>query len=544
MKVKSVELTDFKRFTHLIVEEIPKTAKLVVLVGPNGSGKTSFMEAMNYYYQYSGYQTLGDNAYLSKLGNQNTDINRIELAERMINIEFHDVNFPKKVGKSDIKGHFYFRSAYRNEPDFKIDSMTKQGDPTDGVRLKTLIQNDSTVSSNYQRLVSNSISKLYDQSNAKKNAEDLTNELIGKIRSALEHIFTDLKFSSLGDPLVDGNFYFQKGTSKRFPYKNLSAGEKATFDLVLDLVVQSRYFPDAVYCIDEPEIHMHTKLQNKVLRTLLTLIPGESQLWLSTHSIGMLQEAEDIEKEQPGSVVFLDFGGRDFDTDQVIRPTKISRAVLEKFYELAFGDFAKLLLPKILVICEGSSSSRNRRDFDKAIYSCIFAQSHPEAFFISGGNCEDIKNTEVVNGGILGVLLKNTEVIKLIDRDDLNSTEVGELKEQGITVLEERNIESYLFDDSVIKKLCESHQKSNKLNDCLEAKRTALDASVVRGNAPDDYKSARGEIYTALKKILGLTKCGNNADTFIRDSLAPLITPDMEVYQRLENEIFSNCVNI
>ena len=78
----------------------------------------------------------------------------------------------------------------------------------------------------------------------------------------------------------------------------------------------------------------------------------------------------------------------------------------------------------------------------------------------------------------------------------------------------------------------------------MEAKRTALDASVVRGNAPDDYKSARGEIYTALKKILGLTKCGNNADTFIRDSLAPLITPDMEVYQRLENEIFGNCVNI
>ena len=46
MKIKRIELTEFKRFTHLIVESIPKTAKLVILVGPNGSGKTSFLEAL------------------------------------------------------------------------------------------------------------------------------------------------------------------------------------------------------------------------------------------------------------------------------------------------------------------------------------------------------------------------------------------------------------------------------------------------------------------------------------------------------------------
>src|SRR5699024_12490525 len=104
--------------------------------------------------------------------------------------------------------------------------------------------------------------------------------------------------------------------------------------------------PISIYCIDEPETYMHTKLQGRVLRELYLLIPGQSQLWLSTHSIGMLQEAEEIEKEHPGTVAFLDFGERDFDTDQIIRPSKIGKAVLDKFYELAFGDFAKLMLPQ------------------------------------------------------------------------------------------------------------------------------------------------------------------------------------------------------
>ncbi|MDR2649269.1 MAG: AAA family ATPase [Clostridiales bacterium] len=50
MRIKKVELKNFKRFTHLTVEDISQTAKLLMLVGPNGSGKTSFMEALNHYY--------------------------------------------------------------------------------------------------------------------------------------------------------------------------------------------------------------------------------------------------------------------------------------------------------------------------------------------------------------------------------------------------------------------------------------------------------------------------------------------------------------
>lgn len=541
MKIKKIELNNFKRFTHLSVEDIPETTKLVVLVGPNGSGKTSFMESMNHYYKYVGYSNIGDYHYLSKTGNiENFDYNQwYKRASELVNIDFYDIDLPKSIGNSsDIKGHFYFRSAYRNEPDFQINSMQKQQDPTQSIRLSSLIQNDQTVSANYQRLIANTIAGVFDNANDEKAVATLRDELIGKIQAALKRVFEDLELSSVGDPLQNGNFYFTKGTTKNFSYRNLSAGEKSAFDLILDMVVQSKYYPDAIYCIDEPETHMHTKLQGRVLRELYLLIPGQSQLWLSTHSIGMLQEAEEIEMEHPGTVAFLDFGGRDFDTDQVIRPEKIGKAVMDKFYELAFGDFAKLMLPKTIVFCEGDPNGKTRKDFDKIIYSTIFADTHPEAFFISGGSCNDIENIEKTHGEIIDTLLQSSQIIKIVDRDDRSSKEVSDLASKGIKVLKERNLESYLLDDTVIKKLCASVGKPEEYDECLREKNEALTASIARGNAADDYKSARGDIYTALKKRLALTKCGNSPDTFIRDKLSPLVTPDMNVYKRLEAEIF------
>ena len=103
MKIKKIELNNFKRFTHLLVENIPDTAKLVILVGPNGSGKTSFMEAMNHYYKYAGYGDIGDYYYLSKTGN-NKPFNYhswFEQATKLVDVEFYDTTLPNTIGTYD-----------------------------------------------------------------------------------------------------------------------------------------------------------------------------------------------------------------------------------------------------------------------------------------------------------------------------------------------------------------------------------------------------------------------------------------------------------
>ncbi len=56
----------------------------------------------------------------------------------------------------------------------------------------------------------------------------------------------------------------------------------------------------SLYRIDEPEIHLNTKVQRTLLRELFRLIPENSQLWLATHSIGMVRAAQEILTEPPG----------------------------------------------------------------------------------------------------------------------------------------------------------------------------------------------------------------------------------------------------
>ena len=44
MRIKSVHLHDYKRFTDLRIVDIPESARLVVLIGPNGTGKSSVFD--------------------------------------------------------------------------------------------------------------------------------------------------------------------------------------------------------------------------------------------------------------------------------------------------------------------------------------------------------------------------------------------------------------------------------------------------------------------------------------------------------------------
>lgn len=537
MKIKEIKLNKFKRFTDLTITNIPQTAKLVILVGPNGCGKTSVFEGFYHWYKHYGFYNYGNKDYYVKEGDKDS-INVSNWFDNRVNLIVYDKDFHQN-NTEEVFGCFYFRTAHRNEPDFTTSNLTKQVDPQRQIKYDTLMSTDVAVSENYQRLVSNTLSEIFNEKNDAKPVKDLREELVGKLKKSLNNIFDDLQLSSIGDPLINGSFYFTKGNSINFHYRNLSAGEKSAFDLLLDIIIKATYFNNTVYCIDEPEIHMHTALQAKLLSELYGLIPENSQLWLSTHSIGMLQKAKELEEQKPGTVCFLNFADIDFDSSVVITPSKIDSTIWNKFLELAFGDFAKLIAPQRVVFCEGTEKGRKYKNFDAQIYNRIFSSKYPDTSFVSIGSCSELEDENNVSMKIISQVLRNSTIIKFVDRDDKSDEEIAELQAKGIKVLMKRHIECYLLDDEILKKLCRKEGKEDKIEECIAAKSQALSESNQRKNPIDDIKSASGKIYTELKRILSLTKCGNTKDAFLRDTIAPLITEETQIYKDLETEIFS-----
>ena len=407
-----------------------------------------------------------------------------------------------------------------------------------------MIDNDATVAKNFQQLASQAFEDVFDPKDGTVTLEKFKEQVIGDIRTAFSKLFPDVELNSLGNPLEDGTFRFTKGTSKAFSFKNLSGGEKAAFDLILDLIVAKRTYDNTIFCIDEPESHMNARLQAELLSVLYDLIPINCQLMLATHSIGMMRRARDIAAGNPGSVVFLDFEDLDFDQPQVIEPTKPDRKFWKKAYNVALDDLAALVAPNGVVICEGKPKTENpvrNHSHDARCYERIFEAEFPETRFVSMGNDQEVLGDKHELAQALLSIVDGLEVVRLIDRDDRTEGRIAELRKDGVRVLSRRNLESYLFDDEVLKALAASVGKADKTEELLTEKERIRAART--DDAKDDLKPASGEIYVACKRILGLTQCGNTTEEFMQATLAPLVNVGMVVYEELRRDIFDPLVD-
>ena len=539
MKFKSATIKDFRRFTHLTVQNIPETGRLIMLAGPNGCGKSSFFDALNRWHRFSSIGAGWSDDYYIKVSSQ---VGSQEII-KSISINFHDSStdsegFAVYDGSEIKKKNFYMRSAYRNDPEFQIRQLQSTGNMLDEIRIERMIDNDAAVSQHYQRMVGEVFRNVFEQADGSMTLHEFREQTIREIRDPVHRLFPGLELNSLADPLKDGTFRFTKGTSQGFAFKNLSGGEKAAFDLILDLVIAKRTYDNTIFCIDEPESHMNTRLQAELLSVLYDLIPGNCQLMLATHSIGMMRRARDIEAKNPGSVVFLDFGDRNFDQPQVIEPTKPDRKFWKNAYSVALDDLAALVAPSRVVICEGeplTSHPVGNHSHDAKCYETIFETEFPETRFVSMGNDREIVGDRRGLAEALLSLIDGLEVVRLIDRDDRTKVEIEEAEQQGVRVLSKRNLESYLFDDEVLQALAASARRQDKIEELL-AKKQCL---VAETEGPeDDLKSLAGELRVACKRLLGLTQCGNTTMAFMRDTLAPLIKPGMSVYEDLKRDIF------
>lgn len=538
MHIASVHLVGFKRFTDTTIHSVPASAKLVVLAGPNGSGKSSLFDGFRTWHSTNGgVSSAWDETYGTKVGSP-----AISWPNHVI------VNFHEQVpsGPDERKKLFYIRSAFRNEADFQINNFARMNSPLDTLKVQRMVDNDMSVSDNYQRLIMQTIEGIYDPAIPDTTPKSvIRDQILGEVQRAMQRVFPDLVLTGVGamgsGSDGSGTFFFEKGNASKFMYKNLSAGEKAAFDLILDAVVKRKYFDDSIWCIDEPETHLNTRIQATLLETLVDLLPAESQLWIASHSIGFMRRAWEMAQSNPDQVIFLDMQGVDFDSPISIVPIQPSRAFWARTLDVALGDLASLVAPEQLVLCEGkpqNTQQDRKAAFDAACYQRIFSTEFPNTDFLSVGNSHDVTQDRLEIGSAIMALASGTRLIKLIDRDLRSDEEVAIMKSSGARVLSRRHIESFLLDDEAIRKLCEVNGQTSQVDRALEIKAEELAASIARGNDADDMKSAASTIFTELRRLLSLTSPGSDWNAFARDKLAPLLQPGMSVYDQLRQDLF------
>ena len=534
MRLESAQITNFKRFVDLTIRNLPPDAKLIVLLGPNGCGKSSLFDAFQRSLKVE--QVFGMSEEWQRYYRRAT-------ADAVTNSDAVQLNFHGRnpTSQRNLKKSLYIRSAYRHDPSFRDTTIQQQKDVLDRHAVRRLIDTDQTVRNNYQRIIWRLLSKV---TTPGLTTDDIMKDTIGDLQQSMELVFGDIQVDALVAAQDTGTFTFTKGTSRNFLYQNLSAGEKAAFDLLLDLVVNRAAFDDSLYCVDEPEAHVSTRLQGKLLNELYRLVPGDSQLWLATHSIGMVRAAQAIRAEHTKEVAFLDMGFdpdgelRDFDQPQTIEPSDPDHRFWKRHYAVALDDIAELLAPDRIVLCEGSTEDDNP-PLDESCYNTIFGREFPRTRFVSVGSATKVEKRMGDLLPLLDQIVGGASIVRFRDRDGMTPAEVKEKAAEGVRVMSAyRNIESMLLSDSVLSKLCDSLGKSDRFDAIRKARDAALACDGGR-HASDDLKPAAQAVHQAARTQLRLSRAGESKHAFMRDVLAPLVTADTPEYESLKRDIFS-----
>src|SRR5579872_2513102 len=222
MKIIKLELKNFKRFDDLTIDltSLAEPAKLVLLIGANGSGKSSVFDA---------FEVL--NKPTKNEGREVAYYNKIESTDSFIIYALTDKkdqngkNIEAKVIAGKLEqglkvDSFYGRTSVRQVPKLTRTSLGQNQIlfEKDSDRPRTFIERDNRFENDIEKVTA---SILRDVFGTNTSTEAIRESYINPINKAFENIFglnenTRLKLISIKPPL-DGRtaeIIFQKGNSR------------------------------------------------------------------------------------------------------------------------------------------------------------------------------------------------------------------------------------------------------------------------------------------------------------------------------------------
>ncbi len=422
MQIHKIRLQNFKRFTDLTIEGIPENTKLVLLIGANGSGKSSVFDVFELINTITKKEFAnGNSSYYKKDISLSSNL-LILKSNGKIEINLTDDEKEKNFGWTGSNS-FYGRTSFR-----QISRLTKTvlgSDLTtqnDADRPKTYIDRDERFENDIENMLRDILKNVFSSIDSSKYIKE---KYIYPINQALHKIFNndhniEIELLEIIPPLEGktAEINFKKGNSE-IHYNLLSAGEKEVINILFNLLSRKDLLQDAILFFDEMDLHLNSAIQYNLLKEITeNWIPDNSQLWTATHALGFIDYAHDSE-----NAVIIDFDSLDFDKSQTLSPQPKENL---EIFELAVSKdtISKILQGRKIVFAENT---------DTVIYNNL--SMHNTYFFNA------IDKADVFHKA------KNLNTLGLIDRDYLTDEEVQELNKTYpfLRVLPYYSIENLLF---------------------------------------------------------------------------------------------------
>lgn len=513
MRIKEMNLVNFKRFTDLEIKNIPAEAKLVLLIGANGSGKSSIFDAFDWFELdkpvSSRTPLLEDkilyrpNEYYPKDAKKAIS-STLMLANNQTLYKKEDKETITRTGLPLPKKAFFGRPSMRIVPTLTNAFYDEQviEDNSDGpMRYTEFDIRINTDIKKFTRDLGKSLRDPLFAGDSSVNLLEIAQRFIKPVNESLERIFgsekqTSIYISNFEDAGSTKNepprLFFKKG-NYQVNYDLLSHGEKQIIIILMNFIVRSQYFQDTIYYIDEMDVHLNTTLQYKLLKEITeNWIPKNCQLWTATHSLGFIEYAKDTD-----IAAIIDFDNLDFDETQILEP-------LPKYQDEMFNiavpkaSLAKILGNRKIVLCENKNYE---------LYSLM--------------GLDDFIFTDVQNANSVFLKIKRDKtLVGLRDRDFLTDNEIHELttKFTNYKILRYYCFENYLYHPENIAQLNLSNFDKETYKDEITAiKNAQRHALMIKiSGVHKGYEEFKAGGINEDADIGHIAKCleSNNFDTF------------------------------
>lgn len=321
MKIRKVKWANHPILGNLELNFIdPTTNKpysTIVLAGENGTGKTTILETLNTFLSIGSfepfnaieYEIEGKQYILTPSnipGSLKTFFTRYDVENEISENIHSDRNNNSNSIQSDNKDPRSYGSVFsRPRADYKTNKI-------ESVKTNELDKNkyDSDNDDNFTSLkqlivdVQNQDNERYSDINDERQTQNLPAmtkgefEQISKIyrfKNAFNNFFDKIKYKKVSNKANEKVVLFEKNGAE-ISLDHLSTGEKQIVFRGAYLLKNLSLLNNSTIMIDEPELSMHPKWQEKILQYYKTLFTDDTgnqivQLFIATHSDHVLKEA-------------------------------------------------------------------------------------------------------------------------------------------------------------------------------------------------------------------------------------------------------------